>query len=245
MIPKNHPRYQSLLLRHKIVKAYKNGILTDSGMIAHGRGEAFDYLIGEKTSPSAQKAIKTAAATLLLSQKPVLSVNGNTAALVAEEIVELSKVLDAKIEINLFYRTEERIKAIEKVLIDAGASEIYGTDTSNLKFIDGIESPRATASPEGIFDADVVLVPLEDGDRAEILVQSGKTIITIDLNPLSRTSKMSSISIMDNIVRTLPLLINESLSLKKESKNTLKNILINFNNEKNLKESLKTIEIKK
>ena len=41
----------------------------------------------------------------------------------------------------------------------------------------------------GIFIADTVTIPLEDGDRAEILKASGKNILTIDLNPLSRTSK--------------------------------------------------------
>jgi 4-phosphopantoate--beta-alanine ligase len=244
MIPKDHPRYQSLVLRDKIVKAYKNGILADSGMIAHGRGEAFDYLIGEKTSPPAIEAIKAAAAALLLAHNPVLSVNGNTAALAADEIVELSGSLGAKIEINLFYRTEKRVQAVEKVLKKAGASKVYGTDTDNLKYIEGIESPRATASEDGIFDADVVLVPLEDGDRAEILVNSGKTVITIDLNPLSRTSQKSSITIVDNIVRALPLLKEEILSLKENDINSLKNMLKSFNNEKNLKESLKIIEIR-
>lgn len=244
MIPKNHPRYQSLVLRDKIVKAHKNGILADSGMIAHGRGEAFDYLIGEVTSAPAKEAIRTAAAALLLADNPVLSVNGNTAALAAEEIVELSRFLEAKIEINLFYRTPKRVENVEKVLKKAGASQIYGTDSDNLKYIEGIESPRATASAEGIFKADVILVPLEDGDRAEILVNSGKTVITVDLNPLSRTSKKSSITIVDNIVRAIPLIKEEVLSLKEKDINSLKNILKSFNNEKNLKESLKIIEIK-
>lgn len=245
MIPEDHPRYQSLVLRDKIVKAYKNGILADSGMIAHGRGEAFDYLIGEKTSPPARESIKAAAAALLLAKNPVLSVNGNTAALAAEEIVELSRRLGAKIEINLFYRTEKRVQAVEKVLKKAGAPEVLGTDTDNLKYIEEIKSPRATASAEGIFDADVVLVPLEDGDRAEILVNSGKTVITIDLNPLSRTSQKSSITIVDNVVRAIPLLKEEILSLKEKDINSLKKILKNFDNEKNLKDSLKIIEIRK
>jgi 4-phosphopantoate---beta-alanine ligase len=245
MIPEDHPRYESLLLRRKIVKAYHAGILADSGMIAHGRGEAFDYLIGEKTSLPAKKAIKAAAAALLLAENPALSVNGNSAALVPDEIVNLSQAADAKIEINLFYRTPERVKVIEKVLKEAGASEILGTESEKLIFIDGISSPRATASPQGIFKADVVLVPLEDGDRAEILVNSGKTVITIDLNPLSRTAQMSSITIVDNIVRTIPLLKKEVLSLKKESKEFIEQIFNNFNNKENLKESLKIIEVKK
>ncbi|PKL66637.1 MAG: phosphopantothenate/pantothenate synthetase [Methanobacteriales archaeon HGW-Methanobacteriales-1] len=244
MIPKNHPRYHSLVLRDKIVKAHKNGILADSGMIAHGRGEAFDYLIGEKTSISAKKSINAAAAALLLAHNPVLSVNGNTAALVANEIVELSQTLDAKIEINLFYRTPERVDAIEKVLKQAGATEVLGINSDNLIYIDGIESPRATASPKGIYDADVVLVPLEDGDRAEILTHSGKKVINIDLNPLSRTAQMSSITIVDNIVRVIPLLKEMVLSLKEKDNRYIENILKSFNNKKNLKESLKIIELK-
>lgn len=244
MIPKNHPRYHSLVHRDKIVKAHKNGILADSGMIAHGRGEAFDYLIGEKTSIPAKNSITAAAAALLLAHNPVLSVNGNTAALVAEEIVKLSQILDAKIEINLFYRTPERVDAIEDVLKQAGASEVLGANSDNLKYIDGIESPRATASPNGIYDADVVLVPLEDGDRAEILVNSGKKVITIDLNPLSRTAQMSSITIVDNIVRVIPLLKETVLSLKEKDNRYNENILKSFNNKKNLKESLKIIELK-
>jgi len=244
MIPKNHPRYHSLLLRDKIMKAHKNGILADSGMIAHGRGEAFDYLIGEKTSDPAKNSIQAAAAALLMAKNPVLSINGNTAALVAEEIVELSQILDAKIEINLFYRTEKRVNAIEKKLKDSGASQVYGTNSETLKYIDGIESPRATASQNGIYGADVVLVPLEDGDRAEILVNSGKKVITIDLNPLSRTAKMSSITIVDNIVRVIPLLKEMVLSLKGKDMGYVENILKSFNNKKNLKESLKIIEVK-
>lgn len=156
MIPKNHPRYESLLLRKKIVDAFNNGILADSGMIAHGRGEAFDYLIGEETSEPAKLAIKAAAAMLLLAKNPVLSVNGNTAALVSDKIVSLSKTLNAKIEINLFYRTESRVRKIEELLLDNGASEVLGTDTLNLMHIDDIDSPRSTASFEGIYSADVV-----------------------------------------------------------------------------------------
>ena len=57
MIHKDHPRYESLKLRARIVDAYKKGILADSGMIAHGRGEAFDYLMGEKTTQNLQKKL--------------------------------------------------------------------------------------------------------------------------------------------------------------------------------------------
>ncbi|GAG99613.1 unnamed protein product, partial [marine sediment metagenome] len=64
-IPKNHPRYMSLLTREKISQAMKNGIVHETGLIAHGRGEAFDYLLGEKTISPVELAEKTAAAALL------------------------------------------------------------------------------------------------------------------------------------------------------------------------------------
>ena len=44
------------------------------------------------------------------------------------------------------------------------------------------------------------------GDRAEILSKTGKKTITIDLNPLSRTSQTSDISIVDNVVRAFPFM---------------------------------------
>ena len=107
MIPKTHPRYESLLLRDKVKNAFKEGYLADSGMIAHGRGETFDYLIGEKTTETAKEACRAAVATIFLAENPVLSVNGNTTALAIDEIIELAKATDSKIEINLFYRRKE------------------------------------------------------------------------------------------------------------------------------------------
>jgi 4-phosphopantoate--beta-alanine ligase len=241
MIPKDHPRYKSLLSRHKVVDAYKNGILADAGMIAHGRGEAFDYLIGEKTTETAERTIEAAAASLILAKNPVLSVNGNTAALVPEDIVKLADILNAKIEINLFYRTHERVKAILKVLKDAGAKEVLGTDEENLEHIEGINHPRGDVSPEGILNADVILVPLEDGDRTEALISNGKFVIAIDLNPLSRTSKTASITIVDNIIRAIPCLIIKVEKLKEYDEEELKKLIKDFDNNINLRDSLKTM----
>lgn len=242
MIPKNHPRYESLVLREKIKKAYKEECLADSGMIAHGRGEAFDYLLGEKTIYPANEAIKVAVAMLCLAKNPVISVNGNSTALAIDEFINLAKVTDSKIELNLFYRTKKRVKIIDNLYKSHGYKNILGIEDEKLKYINNIDSPRATASEEGIYNADVVLVSLEDGDRAEILVESGKKIIAIDLNPLSRTAKMANVTIVDNIVRAIPLMINWVKKLNFKDENYLKYIISNFSNENNLKESLKYID---
>ena len=83
MIPPDPPRYRSLMTRERLARCAK-GIVTLEGLTAHGRGEAFDYLIGERTTGSALLAEQTAAAFLLAAHQPVISVNGNTAAPVAK-----------------------------------------------------------------------------------------------------------------------------------------------------------------
>src|SRR3990172_4191571 len=49
LINPSHPRYLSLKYREQLVQGVKMGITSTAGLIAHGRGEAFDYLLGEKT----------------------------------------------------------------------------------------------------------------------------------------------------------------------------------------------------
>ncbi len=244
MIPESHPRYESLVLREKIVEASKEGYLADSAMIAHGRGEAFDYLIGEKTTYPAKRAIYVAVAALILSKNPVISVNGNATALAIDEIIEFAQLIDAKIEINLFYRTDERVKLITELYKDHGYENILGTLDDDIEYLDGIKNNRATASKTGIFEADTILIPLEDGDRAEILKKSGKNILTIDLNPLSRTSKMSDVSIVDNIVRAIPLMTKIAYDLKNQKRKELIEMVNDFDNDENLNDSLKQIKIK-
>jgi len=240
-IPKSHPRYNSLILRKKISEAHKSGVLAESGMIAHGRGEAFDYLLGETTIPPAEKAIEVAAAQLLLAKNPVISVNGNTAALSAKEVVELADKTGAKVEINLFYRTPERVDKIEEILRNSGADTVLGIIDEDHLHLKGLEGPRSIVSAEGIHSADVVLVPLEDGDRAQALIANNKIVITIDLNPISRTARTSSITIVDNLVRALPLLIKEVEKLKGEECYKLEEMLKNFNNDENLYDSVQAI----
>ena len=212
-------------------------------MIAHGRGEAFDYLIGERTTYPAKRAMYAGVATMLLSKNPVISVNGNTTALAIDEIIKFAKTVNAKIEINLFYRTDKRVKLISELYKNHGYLNILGSLDDEIKYLNEIKNLRATASKNGIYSADTILIPLEDGDRAEILKKSGKNIITIDLNPLSRTSKMSNISIMDNIVRAIPFMTKIAKDLKTQDKKVLIEMINDFDNKDNLKESLEQIKL--
>ncbi|KCZ70737.1 hypothetical protein ANME2D_02762 [Candidatus Methanoperedens nitroreducens] len=238
MIPESHPRYESLLTRELIVEGIRNGITSMQGLIAQGRGEAFDYLIGEKTSTCALQAERVTAAMLLLAKRPVISVNGNVAALVPGEIIRLSDIVNAPLEVNLFYRTEERINRIIECLRSLGAKKMY---TKSDGLIPGLEHERAKVDTDGIFNADVVLVPLEDGDRCKALVEMGKSVIAIDLNPLSRTAQCAGITIVDNITRAIPNISKFAEELKDSEKDELLRIIREFDNKKNLNNSIKEI----
>ena len=237
-IPKTHPRAESLRVREKVKEGYTEGIMVENGMISHGRGEAFDYLLGELTIPEAFKATKVAAATLLLANNPIISVNGNVATLAPKEVVKLAESVGAKIEVNLFHRTLEREIAIMKKMKTCGAKEVLGVGKAASSELKGLESSRRWVDPEGIMTADTVLAPLEDGDRTATLRKAGKTVITIDLNPLSRTAQTASITIVDNIVRAMPLIVEESTILRKIDKNDLKDMIKRFDNKVNLNKSL-------
>ncbi len=240
-IPPSHPRYESLLLRERIVDGVRKGIVVLEGLIAHGRGECFDYILGEKTWPPAMEAIRAAVASMLLAKHPVISVNGNTAVLVPEHIVRLAEATGAKIEVNLFYRTREREEKIAQLLKEYGAREVLGVGDDASATIPELHSERRRVSPRGILVADVVLVPLEDGDRTEALRRMGKTVIAIDLNPFSRTAQMANITIVDNVVRAMPLMVKEALKLKKESPQVLREIIERYDNRKVLGEMIKII----
>jgi len=228
-IPEDHPRYESLLTRHRIEAGVEKGITSKQGLIAEGRGEAFDYLLGERTIESADAAERAAAAQLLLADHPVLSVNGNVAALVAEEVVDLAEAVDADIEINLFNRTEERMEAIAAHLREHGAENVKGLTADGR--IPNLSHERAKVDADGIGAADVVLVPLEDGDRAEALGEMGKTEIVIDLNPLSRSAQVAAIPIVDNIMRAVPNMTAHAQDLQGADRETLAEIVDAFDPE--------------
>ncbi len=244
LIPEDHPRYLSLMTREKLVDGFKKGLVAHEGLIAHGRGEAFDYMIGERTVEPAKKAINAAAALLLLAENPVISVNGNTAALCPRELCELNQSLErSSIEINLFYHTLKREKSILNCLKKYSSKEILGTGNKEFKEIPELKSNRRRVDPDGIYKADLVFVPLEDGDRTISLKKMNKKVISVDLNPMSRTSLASDITIVDNIVRALPQLIESVKFYKKNfTKKALKDILNSFDNKKALRDALEIMK---
>lgn len=201
-IPRGHPRYASLITRARLSAASRTGLVVPEGLIAHGRGEAFDYFLGETTSPSARRAIRAAAVWLHHAVHPVVSVNGNVAALAAPQIARLVRAYPRlAVEVNLFHRTPGRARAVAQKLTAAGVRQVLGVHPTAR--LEGLGSDRAKIDARGIARADVCLIPLEDGDRTEALRAAGKRVIAIDLNPLSRTAQQADIPIIDELTRAL------------------------------------------
>ncbi|SEK36854.1 4-phosphopantoate--beta-alanine ligase [Haloferax larsenii] len=225
-IPESHPRYQSLLTRHRIEDGVEKGITSKQGLIAQGRGEAFDYLLGEQTIPSADAAECAAAAHLLLADHPVISVNGNVAALCPAEVGDLAEAVGADVEVNLFNRTEERMQAIADHLHEHGIEEVKGLTADGR--IPGLDHERAKVDADGIGSADVVVVPLEDGDRAEALGEMDKIEIVVDLNPMSRSAQVATVPIVDNIMRAVPNITAHARELRDASREELEAIVADF-----------------
>ena len=199
-ISPRHPRYESLRTRARLGQAMERGLIVPEGLIAYGRGEAFDYLLGERSTPSASRAAKVAARWLKAARWPVISVNGNVAALEAPAVARLVRSLpNLQVEVNLFHRTPGRARLVARELRRAGVANVLGVRPTAR--IAGLPSDRALVDRRGIARADVCLVPLEDGDRTLALRHLGKKVIAIDLNPWSRTALSADLPIIDELHR--------------------------------------------
>ncbi len=237
-IPKDHPRYKSLMTRERLAHMVEEGLVTPTGLISHGRGEAYDYLMGEKSIPPALEAEKAAAAYLLRAKNPVVCVNGNAAALDPENLIALAEAIPAKMEVNLFHRTPERMEGLISYLESKGAKNVLGRVPDCR--IQGLNHDRALCTKEGIFDSDVIVVPIEDGDRAEALVSMGKVVISIDLNPLSRTSCKATVPISDEMTRALENIIRFIGELRGKDEAILK-VIEQYDNTANRRETVECI----
>ncbi len=231
-IPMSHPRYASLVLRERLVEGFRSGIVAPQGLIAHGRGEMFDYLLGERTTKEARAASRAAAALLIEAKRPVISVNGNVAALCAKEVVLLAETAKARLEVSLFHRSDDRVSKIQALMERNGARGVLGflPDAA----IPGVEHARGLCSKDGIYSADVVLIPLEDGDRAEVLASMGKRTVAIDLNPLSRTSRSATVTIVDEVTRAIPELVKNVEDMS-EDRRAASLALSKYNRDENLR----------
>jgi 4-phosphopantoate--beta-alanine ligase len=235
------------MARKKMTDAAAAGMLAESALIAHGRGEAFDYLLGEMTCDAAKDAIRETAARMKTAERCVISVNGNAVALAGPELIACAAVLNCPIEVNIYYRTPARMKALLSALGEQQkqAAELYPEISEQISAVsilggapDGripnLEGPRANCHTDGILSADVILVPLEDGDRCEALIAMGKTVCVIDLNPLSRTARTASVTIVDELTRCVPILLRRLI----EDDDPIDE---NWENERNLSDSLEVM----
>ena len=145
---------------------------------------------------------------------PVLCLNGNVTALACDEMLKLADRIGCPLEVNIFYRTPERMEALFTFIQERQNAlgldvTVFGEHPDGR--IPGLKGPRAACHEEGILRSDVILVPLEDGDRCQALVNMGKTVLVIDLNPMSRSAQQATIAIVDELSRTLHNMLEMSL----------------------------------
>jgi len=102
-----------------------------------------------------------------------------------------------------------------------------------------IASDRAKRRQNGIFQADVVFVPLEDGDKAQALTKLGKTVLTVDLNPLSSNcSSKVPLQSSNEVTRAFKNLVSFAKHWKSETNHDELDLLkTTFDNLENLKAS--------
>ena len=236
-IPKDHPRYKSLMVREHLADMVEKGLVNPTGLISHGRGEAFDYLMGERTLDASLKAEKAAAAFLLKAKRPMVCVNGNAAALDAKRLIKLAETIPASLEINLFHRTEERVEKLIQYMESEGGKNVLGRNPDAR--IPGLNHDRALCT-KTLYDCDAIVVPIEDGDRAEALVKMGKVVISIDINPLSRTSRTATVPVSDEMSRALENIIDFVEELRGKD-DEIDEIINTYSNTDNRKEVLHQI----
>jgi 4-phosphopantoate--beta-alanine ligase len=144
--------------------------------------------------------------------------------------------------VNLFHKSVARSNAIARILKKEDAFDVLGLDDKSKMMIKDISSNRKYVDKNGIMNSDTIFVALEDGDRTESLVKMGKKVISVDLNPLSRTAIASNITIVDNIVRVIPNMIKISEHLVKKDKYYLLQLIKSFDNKENIHKSLLMIK---
>ena len=215
-IPDSHPRRDSLRRREKLVAGYRQGLVVPEGLIAQGRGEALDYLLGERTHDFAVAAIEATSAHICVAKHPYVSVNGNVAALAPAELARLQRTNPRiGLEVNLFHQSDERLHLIEEQLDRFELRFTKAPRVSDPCVDLDLGHARGRMNPEGLGSADLVLIALEDGDRCEALVRKGCFVVAVDLNPLSRTAQKAHVSIVDEVTRALDCLsARQELDLK-------------------------------
>jgi len=135
-----------------------------TGLIAHGRGEAFDYLLGKRTTRERAKGGDDRR-----GRHPRRQSAGDFGQWQARgplrqaEVVALAQATRSRIEVNLI---ADRTRSAWRRLLLHGEGRCRGGTGQEGRFAPPwhLLGPREVHK-EGIYSADVVLVPLEDGDR--------------------------------------------------------------------------------
>ena len=115
-------------------------------------------------------------------------------------------------------------------------------DHSTLRYAQCWEDADILLEALDIQPGDTCLSIASGGDNTLAMLGKGpERVIAIDLNPLSRTARSATVTIVDNITRAIPGISKFAHGLKDSKKDELRRIIQEFDNKKNLAESIERI----
>jgi 4-phosphopantoate--beta-alanine ligase len=82
---------------------------------------------------------------------------------------------------------------------------------------------------------------LEDGDRTIALRAANKFVVAIDLNPLSRTALAGSFTIVDNLIRSIPLMTSTAKRFIEKDSSELERIVVTYSHQQILEDALRVM----
>jgi len=202
MIPKDHPRYKSLVTREHLAECARTGIVSLEGLTSHGRGEAFDYLLGEKTSESALLAGKDCGGPAPHRKTPgALRERQHRGACGTRNRASPEGKRGAR-------RGQPLPPDTRTGTADRDGSSAMPVRTVFSGRSRSASSRSPTTGPfcrrEGCLLPMSCLSRSKTATAARCSVGMGKKVIAIDLNPLSRTAKTATLTVVDEVTRALP-----------------------------------------
>jgi len=235
-IPVSHPRYKSIIVREKLVKAYTNNLLNDEDLIDFGKEEAVDYFLGEKTTKMAYKSYILSISSSILAKKPALVLD-NISCILAEDTI--GKFAKPTAPVSPFIDTcHDRVK---KIRFFWGDRLLIGFNKNNFdeRLLNRINIPYFEyATIDDLLDLGIDLLFYHKRDRHLERLKNTKKIY-FGLNLFSKDYSYADIIVFDNITRFFTNLENLYFRLIKKDKEMISKMITRYNNVCFLKEYIK------
>lgn len=235
-IPVSHPRYRSIIVREKLVRAYNDNLLKDEDLIDFGKEEAVDYFLGEKTTKIAYISYIIAIRDMFFAKKPALILDNISFILAGETLRKSTK--DTFI---MHSSTEGCNNNIENTHPFWGGKLLIGVNKKsfNEKLLRRLDIPYFEYSnTEDILDKGIDVLYYHKIERQFKELDNVKKIY-FGLNLFSDCYYWSDLIILDNINRFFTNIEKLYFRLIKKDKERFNKLVERYSNIDFLKEYIK------